>query len=62
MKIEKNKKDQEDAVLLRIAKGELTVPNQPRPGSSIELPSWNGGMVWRNTVGAQRRLAYWFEK
>ena len=39
MKIEKNKKDQEDAVLLRIAKGELTVPNQPRPGSSIELPS-----------------------
>ena len=39
MKDEKIQKDQEDAVLLRIAKGELTVPNQPRPGSSIELPS-----------------------
>ena len=39
MKDEKMKKDQEDAVLLRIAKGELTVPNQPKPGSSIEVPS-----------------------
>ena len=39
IKNEKIQKDQEDAVLLRIAKGELTVPNQPRTGSSIELPS-----------------------
>ena len=39
MKDEKIQKDQEDAVLLRIAKGEFTVPSQPRTGSSIELPS-----------------------
>ena len=39
MKDEKIQKDQEDAVLLRIAKGELTVPSQPKPGSSIEVPS-----------------------
>ena len=42
LKKEKNdkiQKDQEDAVLLRIAKGELTVPNRPRTGSEIELPS-----------------------
>ena len=42
LKKEKNDKihkDQEDAVLLKIAKGELTVPSQPKPGSSIELPS-----------------------
>ena len=39
MKDEKIQKDQEDAVLLRIAKGELSVPSQPKPGSSIEVPS-----------------------
>ena len=39
IKNEKIQKDQEDAVLLRIAKGELTVPNQPRTDSLIELPS-----------------------
>ena len=39
MKADKIQKDQEDAVLLRIAKGELSVPSQPKPGSSIEVPS-----------------------
>ena len=42
LKKEKNdkiQKDQVDAVLLRVASGELTVPNRPRTGSEIELPS-----------------------
>ena len=42
LKKEKNdkiQKDQVDAVLLRVANRELTVPNRPRTGSEIELPS-----------------------
>ena len=38
-KDEKLKKDQEDAVLLKIAMGELVVPKQPVSGSAIEVPS-----------------------
>ena len=38
-KNDKIQKDQVDAVLLRVASGELTVPNRPRTGSEIELPS-----------------------
>ena len=38
-KNDKIQKDQVDAVLLRVASGELVVPNRPRTGSEIELPS-----------------------
>ena len=36
---EKEQKERDEAVLLRIANGELTVPSQPRTGSAIEVPS-----------------------
>ena len=38
-KNDKIQKDQVDAVLLRVASGEVVVPNRPRTGSEIELPS-----------------------
>ena len=36
---EEEQKKRDEAVLLRIAAGELIVPSQPRTGSAIEVPS-----------------------
>ena len=38
-KNDKIQQDQVNAVLLKVASGELVVPNRPKTGSEIELPS-----------------------